>query len=263
MQISVKSLLQIAFYSIVIASLVVINLNQLALTKAEQSPISAPITAPVFTPAPTSTPEPRVAPRPTPQAHHDDGGSNDHHDNGGSNNSGGSSGPSVCGDQRPGTPVLLNVIKTGPNQVMIIWSKPVGPVSNYVLAYGLTPVKMLYGNPNVGNTNTYVVNHLQANTAYYFRVRAQNGCTPGEFSNPMGVSAYGRILAPVNSTLVVAPGFKAEVLSAKKSYQSPVNNASTPIQVPVIYQPAVKLPDFNLSQTADSIFGKVLHFLYH
>jgi len=254
MKISVRSLLQIAVYSIIIAALVVINFNQLTLSQADQSaPITAPITSPQI------SPEPSVTPTPTP-GHDDHNGSNNSGSS--SDNSGGNSGPSVCGDQKPGTPVLLNVIKTGPNQVRLFWSKPIGPVSGYVLAYGLTPTKMLYGNPNVGNVNSYTVNYLQANTAYYFRVRAANGCTPGDFSNPLGISAYGKALAPATAINVPAAGFKSEVLGAKKN-NTPVNQA--PIQnqpQTVVSRPAIKLPEINISQLADSVFGQVLHFLY-
>jgi hypothetical protein len=254
MIISVKTLLQIAVYSVIIAALVVINFNQLSLSKAyDQAPISAPITSPEVTPEPTVTP--------TPEDHHDNGGSNDNHSDGGSN--GGNSGPSVCGDQKPGTPTLLNVIKTGPNQVTLFWNKPVGPVSGYVLAYGLTPAKMLYGDPNIGNVNSYTVKYLQANTAYYFRVRAANGCQPGDFSNPLGISAYGKALGQTYSANVPAAGFKSNVLgSNKNTYVAPKNNPTQTQNNPQPQPSVFNLPKVDMSQTVGNIFGQVLHFLY-
>lgn len=246
MKISVKHLVQIAFYAVIIAALVAINFNQLNLSKAEESPISAPITSPEVTPEPTVTP--------TPQHHenHDNGGSS----NGGSS-SGGNNGPSVCGDTKPGTPMLLSVVKVGPNKVMLNWSKPVGPVSSYVLAYGLTPTKMLYGNPNVGNVNSYVVGQLQPGATYFFQVRAANGCAPGDFSNTLGINASGKVLGAK-----VATGF-TPVSTGSLKPKTVVKNTPAQVQPVVVpQQPVVKLPEVNVSQFADNMFGKILHFLY-
>ncbi len=252
-----KSFVRIVFYSLIIAALAVINFNQLNLTKAEDTaPITAPITSPEVTPKPTPSLVPTLTPQPTnpPSDNHDNGGSSN-----GSSSSGGNSGPSVCGEQKPGTPVLLNLIKTGPNQVMLSWSKPIGPVSGYVLAYGLTPTKMLYGNPNVGSTNFYVVNHLQAGVAYYFRVWAANGCMPGEFSNPLGISAYGKVLGQTYATPTVANDFKPGVLSAKAKYVAPKAQVYQPT-IPVIKnETPVQSPVTNLF---DALVFKAIRFFY-
>lgn len=188
MSISVKSLVQIAFYALIIGALVVINLNQLSLIKAdEENPISAPITSPEM----SSKPTPAITPVPTNPPTNNNGGFNGGSSSGGSSNS--HNVPS-CNDQRPNNPVLLGVTKISPSQVIVTWGKPVGPVSSYVLSYGLTPNKMLYGVPNTGNANTYIVKQLNPKSNYYFQVRATNGCATGDTSNTLGINGKGKVL---------------------------------------------------------------------
>ncbi|MCL5784253.1 MAG: fibronectin type III domain-containing protein [Patescibacteria group bacterium] len=99
-----------------------------------------------------------------------------------------------CNDAKPATPNLLSAVVTGPNQVTLNWSKADGSVSYYLVAYGLESGKMLYGNPNVGgaDTTSYTVNDLSGGTTYYFKVRAGNGCTPGELSNELSATPGGQ-----------------------------------------------------------------------
>jgi len=52
---------------------------------------------------------------------------------------------------------------------------------------------MLFGNPNIGNSETteYTVKSLSGGKKYYFKVRAGNGCMPGDFSNEIMVNLKG------------------------------------------------------------------------
>jgi hypothetical protein len=131
---------------------------------------------------------------------------------GGNNPSGGSGGSgSVCSDAAPGSsPRLISVAASGPNQVTLNWQEGAGPLTYYLIAYGVSPGSYQYGNPNVGGpgTTSYVVSGLSAGQTYYFVVRSGNGCTPGSFSNEIAVSPNGQILNSPPS------GFQAGVLGA-------------------------------------------------
>ncbi|MCL4353220.1 chitobiase/beta-hexosaminidase C-terminal domain-containing protein [Patescibacteria group bacterium] len=99
----------------------------------------------------------------------------------------------VCNDQKPqGAPKLINAFP-GLNTVTLIWSKAADPISYYLVAYGIEPNKPLYGNPNVGdeNTTSFVVENLSGGQTYYFKVRAGNGCAPGDFSPEMATAPFG------------------------------------------------------------------------
>lgn len=174
--------------------------------------ISTPTPAP--TPAPSSDPvtspitSPIIDPTPTPKPNQSD-------NNSGSQNSGsGRAEAPVCGDSRPiSAPKLLIATANGKNQITLVWSKALDPVSYYLVAYGTKPGSLEYGNPNLGNRNTtsYTVKGLENGRTYYFKVRAGNGCMPGEFSNGMSAKVTGD-----NIGNKPAVGFKAGILGSNK-----------------------------------------------
>ncbi|MFA6081711.1 MAG: fibronectin type III domain-containing protein [Patescibacteria group bacterium] len=126
----------------------------------------------------------------------------------------------ICNDQKPGSaPVLHLATSSGPNSITLNWEKANEPVSYYLVAYGMKPGEQLYGNPNVGNSDTtsYTISNLSSGQNYYFKVRAGNGCTPGDFSNEV----IGRVF---NGPIAGIPeGFVEDVLgvSIKTSPQPP------------------------------------------
>lgn len=99
----------------------------------------------------------------------------------------------VCSDIKPGSaPILISAIG-GTNSVILIWSEASTPVSYYLITYGTGTGLQQYGNPNVGSSGTtsYTVTGLSGGSTYYFRVRAGNGCKPGDFSNELSASPGG------------------------------------------------------------------------
>lgn len=185
--------------------------NSGSTVQATYTPITPPITQPTPTPdpitSPITNPDPTPTSIPTPAPDQPSQPSNNP-----SSQPGNPQAP-VCGDSKPtSAPKIVSAISNQPNQVVLVWSKANDPVSYYLIAYGAKPGKPEFGNPNIGDKNAiiYTVKGLSGNATYYFKVRAGNGCMPGEFSNEVGVKVVG---PKTNSK--IAEGFKAGVLSAK------------------------------------------------
>lgn len=129
------------------------------------TPTPIPTNTPTLTPMATSTPEPTSASTVTTSTNVS---------------------TSICNDTKPGSaPQLLLTTSSGPNSITLNWIKAKDPVSYYLVTFGTKPGEQLYGNPNIGDSNTtsYTINNLSGGKNYYFKVRAGNGCMPGDFSN--------------------------------------------------------------------------------
>lgn len=129
----------------------------------------------------------------------------------------------VCNDTKPGSaPTLLSAI-AGFNSVTLTWSKAVDPVSYYLMTFGTSAGSQTYGNPNVGgkDTTSYTVNGLSGGATYYFRVRAGNGCAPGDFSNELSAAPTGGFIEGI------PVGFEAGVLGEATKSEEPTEE-STP-----------------------------------
>lgn len=94
-----------------------------------------------------------------------------------------------CGAAKPAaTPDLFQIDVTD-NQATLYYT----PVNNhnrdYFIAFSDQPNTFqhstLTGQSNATGVLSFSINHLKPNTTYYFRVRAQNGCMPGDFSQEL------------------------------------------------------------------------------
>ena len=122
-----------------------------------------------------------------------------------------SSSNNTCGDSKPSVPgTLTGAVGPEDGQITLSWGKPTGNFTYFLLAYSDSssfPPK--WGNPEIGKDVVYTVSGLGTG-AYYFWVRAGNGCMPGDFVGPTKVTISSG--APGSVSGQPAPGFSPGVL---------------------------------------------------
>lgn len=261
-------------YSLIGALLLMQTNIILAIASNDGNPITAPITPPVTDPTPTPSPEPVTPPvtnptptpdpltppitnpTPTPSPTPIPPAPAQQNQPGNASSQPGNPEPPVCGDSKPvSTPRLLVALASGRNQVALVWSKALDPVSYYLVAYGTKPGQPEFGNPNIGGKDTvsFIVSGLSGGKTYYFKVRAGNGCMPGDFSNEIAVKVAGStITAP-------AAGFKAGVLGATKRNATTSPNIAT--QGPeTIFKPITSAKPERVITGSGNFLIRVLNF---
>ena len=98
---------------------------------------------------------------------------------------------STCNDTPPSNSPDLFQIDVNNSQATLYYVPVSNNVSNYYISYSEKQNEFMYGvETNQGPSSgvlSFTVNALNPHTIYYFRVRAQNGCMPGDWSNEMKV----------------------------------------------------------------------------
>ncbi|OGH15784.1 MAG: hypothetical protein A3C22_00200 [Candidatus Levybacteria bacterium RIFCSPHIGHO2_02_FULL_37_10] len=196
-------------------------------------PTPTPTATPTPTPIPTDTPTPTPTPSPSSASET-------------SNSSNSSSVSSAsCGDSKPDNAPKLLYAEAGINSVLLHWLDASDTVSYYLVSYGLSSNKPEYGNPNVGEKGTtfYTVSGLSSGKTYYFKVRAGNGCAPGDFSNELSASplgkeiqsdkandfTYGVLGAKDNNIIASSGGIKGEIAKVLTSSNQAKNINAPPL----------------------------------
>lgn len=169
-----------------------------------EEPITAPITS-TGEPEPTVTEEPTATPTPTNPPSNNNSSSN----SSGSNNNGGngsSTSAPVCTTGKPnGTPKITSIKRTGAKQLTITWTPVTGNNTYYLIAYGNKTGVYTYATPEIAGSNTTSVslNELAVGGVYFMRIRAGNGCMPGDYSPESVGKVSGRMNVPQKITTKV------------------------------------------------------------
>ena len=94
-----------------------------------------------------------------------------------------------CSDSQPIHAPDLFQINTTSTTASLYFTSVSQQVSDYVIAFGYSSGDQRFGGAIGNNVREgvilYSVQSLSPNTTYYLKVRAQNGCMPGEWSNEM------------------------------------------------------------------------------
>ena len=131
----------------------------------------------------------------------------------------------------PAAPTLLSAV-AGPGQVSLVWVAPEvdggNQITDYVVEVQQEGWNWTTWNDGVSANTATIIQPLQGNTAYSFRVAAVNAAGTGSFTEP---SAHQTVLAvasmptaPLN--LVATPAGDAALLS----WQTPASSGTSPIR---------------------------------
>lgn len=141
-----------------------------------------------------------------------------------------------CKNQRPETPPVLLSAQAKDRSVVLTWQEAADPVTHYLVAYSRNETDLEYGNPNVGprGTTTYTVSELTNGVKYYFKVRGENGCKPGKFSNKLSaISGY-----PSGFTVSRQPNLSiyktVEGTSVSASLEEEIDDEKAPPPAPLV-----------------------------
>lgn len=98
----------------------------------------------------------------------------------------GSTDPS-CTDTAPGSraPWLYSATAKDSTSILLQFAPGDEPYDKFAIKYGTSPDTYSFAADKIGDKETkqYLVRSLSPGTRYYFRVRAGNGCAPGDWSN--------------------------------------------------------------------------------
>ncbi len=165
----------------------------------------------------------------------------------------------TCGDANPFSSPNLFQIDVNDTQATLYYAS-IANANNYYIAYSEKPNTFEHGTETNQGYSTgvlpFTINLLKSNTVYYFKVRGQNGCMSGNWSQEMSIKTRAKgFLAMIpfykytatswlplinKPTIVVQPKIKptpTETVKIEESRKIEV----TPISIP--QSPIVKIPE--------------------
>ncbi len=157
----------------------------------------------------------------------------------GSNSSQNSTTPAItpnCEQSLPGTvPQIYAAVSSKSDQITLYFTDSGEPFDHYALTYGLQSGKYSFGSDNIGGhgLRTFTVNSLTANTTYFFKVRAGNGCAAGGWSNEFSAKTVGKVAFRVPAKELEIVSTDVQVTSSAQSASAVHVKVLDPNQLPV------------------------------
>jgi len=148
-----------------------------------------PSPTPVTTATPSPNPTPASSPTPEPSSDSNKPDST-------SRSSGSSSSPEGCSAQKPSAVPDLFQINAHPDSVTLYFAPVSGNRDRYFVSYSTSENAEEHGYELLNSSDGVIavdISYLQKFTTYYFKVRAGNGCQPGEWSNILAVRTGQRL----------------------------------------------------------------------
>ena len=120
----------------------------------------------------------------------------------------GPGGPPVCNSTKPQKAWLYRVKSLGGGKYQLFWDKAEN-ASSWTIGYGTEPGKYIYALNDFGNDQSRnLIVSTFSNKKFYFAVKANNGCMPGDWSNEWktgGVAAATGTYVPAVKKTTTSP----------------------------------------------------------
>ena len=147
----------------------------------------------------------------------------------------------VCNTTKPQKASLIRVKSLGKGKYELLWDKSTN-ASSWTVGYGIAPGKYIYGIHNFGDdrSRSLTINTF-SNKKFYFVVRANNGCMPGDWSNEWKVGSVGTVATGTVKTVAPVVKKAAPVVTkapAKTTTVAPVKEATQETEPVITPAPA-------------------------
>lgn len=191
--------------------------------------------------------------------------------NSGSSGSSDSNPDNSCRNQKPSAAPDLFQINPQANAVKLFFAPVPDHRDRYYVSYGTEPGAQQHGFEFENNENGVIavdVAALAANTTYYFKVRAGNGCMPGDWGNELAVSTGQRYPSYRWSSLprIVTTGVARQlnpgsITNVQVHNEEPSDSGAE--QPAATARPSVRpsTPEPAPAETSPSFFGKIGNFI--
>lgn len=186
----------------------------------------------------------------------------------------------ACTTEAPASTPDLFQINSTPGEVDLFFTPVLQKQDRYFISYGTTPTaeghgfELVNSSPRVITVN---VDGLKLNTTYYFKVRAGNGCQPGDWSNILAVKSsqffpsyrWSSLPKAVVNTIAsrITPSSTQRVnspdLKVDNEQRTRVELPSTDSEVPSSEQPNIITDNYQttIQRQGTSFFGKIMNFV--
>lgn len=190
-----------------------------------------------------------------------------------SGSSGSSSSPGSCSAEKPSSVPDLFQINANLDSVTLYFAPVSGNRDRYFVSYSTGENAEEHGYELINSSDGVIavdVSYLHKFTTYYFKVRAGNGCQPGEWSNILGVRTGQRFpsyrwssLPRIISTTITSrakPSSVERIQAENPAKETEVEAREPESNPPPTPAPGPKEPAPQLSPQPASLLNRVTNF---